>query len=371
MSEATSMAFDLKRLKQYLSEVYGSEINLTFVGELGKESAAVEKLDNALKGFGYGKPYLIEFNVNGRKNSVVLETMRSNIFGHEFASDRAQSLLMAHSLFSKLPRHAKSIDVGVFMKDGNLMSVGNYAEFFILTEKVEGKEYYKDLERIRDEKRLADIDIERCQTLSDYLAEIHSVKKNSQELYRRRVRELLGHGECIMGLIDSYPSKLDFVTSKELESIEKKCISWRWKLKNRTNRLCQVHGDFHPWNVLFKDRSDLSVLDRSRGEWGEPADDVAAMTINYLFFSLQVYGSLEGPFKILYQKFLNDYIDKTGDQEILSVIQPYYVWRALVVASPIWYPNLSYDVRRKLFNFINNVLALDRLDLNKINSYLR
>lgn len=28
------------------------------------------------------------------------------------------------------------------------------------------------------------------------------------------------------------------------------------------------------------------MLDQSRGEWGEAADDVSSMTINYLFFGL-------------------------------------------------------------------------------------
>jgi aminoglycoside phosphotransferase family enzyme len=32
------------------------------------------------------------------------------------------------------------------------------------------------------------------------------------------------------------------------------------------------------------------------------------------------------------------YLKKTGDSEILEVVQPFYAWRALVVASPIWYP---------------------------------
>lgn len=370
MSRASAI-FDLERLREYLSNVYGSEIDLRSVSELGKEREAVFKPGRSLKEFGYGKPYLVEFDLMGRRNIVVLETMRSNIFGHEFAYDRAQSLLMAHSLFDRLPRHSRSIDVGVFMKDGSLVSVGNYKEFFILMEKLEGQEYYRDLERIRDEKRLAELDMLRCKALSDYLVEIHSVKKDSPELYRRRIRELLGHGECIMGLIDSYPPNLDFTDEKELESIERKCVSWRWKLKRKTNRLCQVHGDFHPWNILFRNGTDLSVLDRSRGEWGEPADDLAAMTINYLFFSLQAYGSLDGPFKILYEKFLYNYIERTGDRELLNVIQPYYAWRALVVASPIWYPNLSHNLRRKLFNFINNVLESERFDPDKLDLYLR
>jgi hypothetical protein len=50
--------------------------------------------------------------------------------------------------------------------------------------------------------------------------------------------------------------------------------------------------------VLFREGVDFTVLDRSRGEWGEPADDVTAMTINYIFYSLQKYGELAGVFEV-------------------------------------------------------------------------
>ena len=55
---------------------------------------------------------------------------------------------------------------------------------------------------------------------------------------------------------------------------------------------------------------------------------------------------------------------------MVRVIQPFYAWRGLVVASPIWYPNLSDDIRRKLFNFIINVLDTDLFDYSKIAEYL-
>jgi hypothetical protein len=126
--------FDLKRLREYLSDLYGSEIELKHFGELGKEKDTLTEPGMAsAKEFGYGRPYLVEFEAKGKRVSLVLETMRSNIFGHEFAYDRAQSLLMAHSLFNRLPKHARSIDVGMFMKDANLKSAGNYDEFFILS----------------------------------------------------------------------------------------------------------------------------------------------------------------------------------------------------------------------------------------------
>ena len=76
------------------------------------------------------------------------------------------------------------------------------------------------------------------------------------------------------------------------------------------------------------------------------ADDVTAMAINYLFFGL------------LFDVYLNE----TEDYELLKVIQPFFVFRGLVVASPVWYPNISMETRRKLFNFIKNVLEAERFD---------
>ncbi len=357
------------KLAKYLSSVYGKDVVIRSVGELGKKKA---KPSRELKGFGYGVPYLIEFVVGREKKSVVLETMRPGGFGHDHFSDRAQVLIWQHSAFNSFPRHVRSVDVGAFSKDGGLKSVGDCGEFFIVTELVEGQLYHLDLDRMRQERRLTQLDMDRCQTLSDFIAEVHAVKKTAPELYVRRIRDLLGHGEGIMGLTDSYPSGLEYVSEQDLCEIEKQCVEWRWRIGRRyARRLARVHGDYHPWNVLFREGVDFTVLDRSRGEWGEPADDVSAMTINYVFYSLQTFGRLTGPFETLFNQFWENYLEKTGDEEMLGVIQPFYAWRGLVVASPVWYPNLSLDVRRKLFNFIKNVLKTEQLNLHEVNSYIK
>ena len=99
-----------------------------------------------------------------------------------------------------------------------------------------------------------------------------------------------------MGLTDSYPPlPRRIFPAALLEEIEHQCVRWRWKLKPLTHRLRQVHGDFHPWNILFQEGVEFGVLDRSRGEWGEPADDVTCLTLNYLFFSLQSQRAIRGP----------------------------------------------------------------------------
>jgi hypothetical protein len=355
-------------LREYLSSLYNADVEICGVWRLGSEKAEFSK---DLKGFGYGVPYVIEFTVNGVTKQVVLETMRSEGFGHDYLSDRAQVLLWQHSAFNKLPRHVRSLDVGAFSVKGEcLKSLGGYGEFFILTELIGGKLYHFDLDRLKENGQLSELDEQRCLALSDYLVEIHRVKRDAPWLYVRRARELVGHGECIMGLLDSYPSEIDFVSESNLIDIERDCVIWRWRLKRKAHRLSQVHGDFHPWNVMFREGTDFTVLDRSRGEWGEPADDVTAMTINYIFYSLQKYGELSGVFEHLFHLFWKNYLEKTNDWEILEVVQPFYAWRGLVVASPIWYPNLSRDVRIKLLNFVRNVLQFERFDLERVSSYI-
>ena len=241
-------------------------------------------------------------------------------------------------------------------------------EFCLLTEYAEGESYARDLERLRENDTLTELDLARADALCDYLVEIHKVRGTDPGLYVRRIRELVGHGECIMGVTDSYPQHPLFPASV-LERIEHLCVAWRWRLKSLTHRLRQVHGDFHPWNILFRSAAEFSLLDRSRGEYGDPADDVASLTMNYLFFSLQRSGRLEGALESLFLRFWQRYLEKSGDREMLSVVAPFLAFRGLVMASPLWYPTLPDTVRQRILAFILAVLESDSFDPQKANIY--
>jgi hypothetical protein len=321
-----------------------------------------------LKCYGYGVPLRVDFQVNDECRTAVLHTMTPGPFGHENMADRAQALLWDHQAFSRLPRHVRSLDVCGFQPRGELISVGNVHEFGLLTEYVEGQSYSHDLERIRDAGRLTELDLARADALCEYLAEIHATPGASAGLYVRRIRELVGHGECIMGVADSYPTH-PLAPESLLERIEHLCVNWRWRLKGRTHRLRQVHGDFHPWNILFRSGVDFTVLDRSRGEYGDPADDVTSLTLNYLFFSLQRSGCLDGVFERLFNQFWDLYLEKSGDVEMLQVAAPFFAFRGLVMASPLWYPALPDAVRQKLLTFVVAVLESDHFDPHKVNQY--
>jgi hypothetical protein len=352
-----SSPFTAEALADYLAAVHGGAVGGVRITPLGGGRQGD-------KGYGYGIPLRLDYSLDGAPRRAVVETVRPGPFGHEHMADRAQSLLWAHGAFGRLPRHVASLDVGAVRSSGELVPLGSAEELFMLAEFIEGSEYADDLLRLRAGAGLSALDIERADALCDYLVAIHRVAGPDPGLYVRRIRELVGHGECIFGVADSYPQDTDL-----LVEIEKRCVEWRWRLKRRTHRLRQVHGDFHPWNIMFRQGADFSVLDRSRGEWGDAADDVTCLALNYLFFSLQRSGKLEGAFERLWRRFWERYLERSGDGELLEVAGPFLAFRGLVMANPLWYPALDAGVRRQLFNFIINVLDAPKFDPARANKY--
>lgn len=351
-------------LEDYVRQRFGAEAILESYGSIGKETSGAK-----YKQYGYGSPVRLNVRLGRRLIRVVMETMSPGPFGHEHMADRAQAILWDYDSYGRLPRHVPALDVGAFTGNGRLMSVAPAREFFVLTQWSEGEGYQTDLQRLSKDGKSRATDRRRVAAMADYLAAIHRVKRRDPQLYRRRWRELIGHGECIMGLTDSYPARYAFISEELLRSIEDACNQWRWRLHGRSGRLSQVHGDFHPWNVLFRRGTDFTVLDRSRGEWGEPADDVTAMTINYLFFSLCRWGRLRDPFETLFRTFWETYLEKSQDKEVLETSAPFFAFRGLVIASPLWYPDLTVEVRKTIFRFIENVLDVQRFDPADVQLY--
>jgi phosphotransferase family enzyme len=351
-------------LQTYLQSRFGPNTTLLSYGPIGKESSK-----GTYKRYGYGSPVKLTFQVGKTRRSAVLETMSPGPFGHEHMADRAQAILWDYESYGRLPRHVPALDVGAFTSRQDLFSVARAREFFVLTQWVEGTSYYEDLRRLVDGGSLRTLDRRRTRRLAGYLATIHRRKRRDPDLYRRRLRELIGHGECIMGLTDSYPIPFGFITADRLRAIEDACNQWRWRLHNQAHRLSQVHGDFHPWNVLFREGTNFSVVDRSRGEWGDPADDVTSMTVNYLFWSLCRHRRLEGAFEVLFRLFWDTYLEQSDDKEIMASAAPFFAFRGLVIASPVWYPKLPMKIRGSLFRFMENVLEAPRFEPARVNEY--
>ncbi|HEY7304884.1 MAG TPA: hypothetical protein VH601_12255 [Bryobacteraceae bacterium] len=95
----------------------------------------------------------------------------------------------------------------------------------------------------------------------------------------------------------------------------------------------------------------------------------ASMILNYVFFSLQGSERLEGAFKTLFRRFWDCYLEKIGDREMLQVVAPFFDFRTLVMASPVWYPSLPDGVRSQLLAFLFGVLDEEVFDPAQVNRY--
>lgn len=314
-----------------------------------------ETSGEAMKALGYGRPLRIDLVRGTARETIVFHTARPDDFGHDRRADRVANLVLAADTFARIPNHVAAVDVGLVRDDGELVSLARTSEPYLLTSWASGRLYADELRRIATTGVATDEDLAHAERLAELLLAIHSAPGSHAGAYTRAIRDLLGHGEGIFGLVDSYD---DPALAPRLRAFEEACLAWRWRLRGRTERLRRTHGDCHPFNIVIGD--DVQFLDASRGAEGDPADDVACLTINYLFFGVGHPGWPTG-LGMLWDRFWQTYL--AGDRvDVRAAVAPFYAWRALVLASPKWYPNLTAADRDRILRFAERALAAERFD---------
>jgi hypothetical protein len=316
-----------------------------------------EASDETSKASGYGAPLRLEVLDAGVTKTLVLHTASENEFGHDRRADRAAEMVLAADTFGSIPNHVEVLGVGAYRDSGDFVSLRGTGEFYLLTTHAEGRPYAEDLRRISRSGLLTELDLARGRTLVHYLSALHANKPEpSRAAYVRSIRDSIGSGEGVFGIADGYPEGVPAASGPRLQHIEERCIAWRWYLKRRSARLARIHGDFHPFNVLFGDQTKLALLDTSRGSLGDPADDVTCMSINFAFFALGHPGAWRGALRSLWRDFWARYVSLSHDEDIFEVVAPFFAWRGLVLANPKWYPELAPADRERILGFVEQVL---------------
>jgi hypothetical protein len=316
------------------------------------------------KAAGYGLPVRVVLaDAGGRRREVVWHTASSNALGHDRRADRVAGMVDAFDEFAQIPRHARAIDVGFVTRGArSLISVRDGDEAYLISEFVPGSIYADDLRGIAERGTLREIDRARVDALATYLAALHVPIGDGEVAYRRAIRDLVGHGEGIFGMIDAYPDATPAAGRARLQAIEEVCATWRHRLRGKHDRLTRTHGDFHPFNIVFGDGVGFSLLDACRGACGDPADDLTALAVNFLLFSAGRGGAWQAGLGELWHRWWSGYAAARRDDALLDVVPPFFAWRTLVVCNPGFYPELAPDSRDRLLGFAERVLEEGRLD---------
>lgn len=359
-----TVMIDEESLEKYLESMFGEKVEILDITKLGE-------------GF-HNAGFLLKFEQDSKLKTLVMRIVRGDTgWGHDYLSDRASVLLLQHMLYNSAPENTciPSIDVIAVLRNGSLVSIGHAVEFIQLVEPLteeHGRPYIEYLLELSRRGTLTRRDEDMCIKCVAYLSTLHLEKANNRNLYVRHIRDLIGHGEMLMGVVDTYQDNLDFISDEEICRIEVEAVKWRNRLKRKTYRLSRIHGDFHPFgNIRFKPDGSIVAVDLSREMYGEPADDLTALTINYVFISIWQHGYLNDGFRRLFKLFYEEYLNKTGDEEILRVVQPFYAFRGMVVVHPIYYPEMRREQRRMLVNFVLNVLEEDEFNPDDVDRYLK
>ena len=359
LTDKLNLRISRKALERYLKVKEGPTVVLQRFSKLGK-------------GW-HGTGYKLEYHVRGVTKSMVLRAITPLGFGHEYTADRAKVFLLQHGLAKEIPGHVRSEDIVGLSSEG-LVSVGDLTEFAQLVEEVKGAEYFADLMRMEKTGVLLESDRKRVLKLSDYLVKLHARKWRgsatlADSLYKRHLRDTVGHGEMLMGVLDTYPAKLSWASSGEITRLVQEAVGFWGGMREMKPRLARIHGDYHPGNVIFEG-GRLRILDASRQLWGDPTDDITSMAMNFIWLALRTKGKFEGIFRELFELFWDNYLRKTGDRQVNRVAPLFFAFRGTVVAHPLFYPEQSNAVRKKIFKLIRGWMKAGRFDYKKINSLI-
>ena len=207
-----------RRFSEYLSRVFGAAPGSVRLTPLGRGS--------------HGRGYRARFIRDGIGRNVIIKTLDKNIgLGHDYPADRASVFLLATESYGKFPSHVKALDVLSLQGDGALKSIAGGHEYYLIMEEGEGTNYFQDLRDMKGKPKLTRRDRDRVSALAKFLAKANSKKKDAPELYFRKVRDIIGHGECLMGVFDTYAMDNNFTNSAEMAAIEKACVDWRAVLR--------------------------------------------------------------------------------------------------------------------------------------------
>lgn len=338
---------ELQKISQVISE------------KLGK---AVEFVSATKVGSGYHSDGFMVEAADGKK--YFLKYIHSNDLGFELPERKLHSLLLSQGMARKSKPEGSPSPVAVIVQNGDdyssLPEIDEKSGFFQIQEFAgEGKDYYSRLLERKAKKSMGEEDKKEIDTVVQLLAKIHSTKHPSQDkefqktVYNGGIRSVLISPELTIMFLHDFTKDNQILTL----AVQKKFIGLMLELlhhyKDRSDRLCALHGDFWGANVFFRPDGTAWTIDFSRIPWGDPGIDVGWWLSQYLW----LYFETNNPyFKELGEYFLTRYEQTTGDKESREAVSIVLGLLALIYTTPRFYADLNESVARPFFNHVLEIM---------------
>lgn len=339
---------DLDELSKILSEEYKTEI----------KAIKLEKISSGYHSDGF------KISCDNGK-CFFIKRVKTKDMGYEVPERKVYSLLVGDAMSKRVGNEPRSVGVVVLNnKAVKIPEINEDSQFYHLQEfGADGVSYWSLLNERRQKEKVDENDLRELDLIVDFIAKVHSVKHPSCDrekldaVYNDSLRSVLANPELALMLLHDFPKDDKFMPLKTQKEIVGLMFEFMHKYKNRSDRLCALHGDFWGGNAFLKD-GKLEVIDFSRIPWGDAGVDVGWWFSQYLAIYHQTKNKY---FKELGELFLKKYIEKTGDEEVLKSSGLVFGLLVAIYLSRRFYPVVEEEYARRFLKNVLEILKVGRI----------
>lgn len=326
-----------------LSQVLGQDASVIKIRPLSAHAVKTGGLSETLR---------IEYvDGKGRPHSCFAKRHEASEMGETAIADQIHDSAWRLSGYGAYPGHTPSLGMTLFRGSRGVSSLSAAPDSVISFEAPSPGTPYGDLLWNPDRQTDAEA-VALARKVCTFMIQGHGpVHENVRATYRRALRT---------SLVDSFLRTLetadDFWNARPglRDELEHLMLSWRRRLIGMEHRLRSIHCDFHPWNLLV-DGDRLAAIGRRVPGSGDPANDLAALAVNYLWLKF-MHPAHAARYDALYRAYWNTYLEHTEDDEAKQVAPPYFAVRCAVLVSPVWYGATPPEIRERIARLLVQIL---------------
>ncbi|OGZ42188.1 MAG: hypothetical protein A3C80_04380 [Candidatus Ryanbacteria bacterium RIFCSPHIGHO2_02_FULL_45_43] len=295
-------------------------------------------------------------------HSFFLKRIKSHDLGFEIPERKVMSLLISNGMYRRSGFQPQSVGVILENKDeaGIIPEVNEETAIYHVQEfQSDSVSYWSLLQEKKRKAKVDEKDLAELEKITDYIIAIHQVKHASQDLERLKsvyndgLRSVLTSPELTVMLLHDFSDTHQLLPAGEHGNYVGLMLNLIHKWKDRCDRLVALHGDFWGANLFFKKDGSIWVIDYSRIPWGDRGVDIGWWLSQYLWFYHETQNEY---FKELGEKFLDMYVEKSGDKEIRQTVSLVLGLMGIIYISPRFYPDLNMEIGKRFFDNILEIL---------------